>query len=125
MNFLGHAYLSFGNAETLCGNLFGDFVKGSHSLTNYPVGIKKGILLHRKIDEFTDTHFAMVDAKNIFRPIYGLYAGAMLDTVMDYFLANDENIFANETTLQLFVQKVYAQLGENSQFFPINFVPYY
>jgi len=125
MNYLGHAYLSFGNAETLCGNMIGDFVKGLDALELYPSGIKKGILLHRKIDDFTDHHLAMNEAKMIFRSVYGLYSGAVVDTLMDHFVANDAALFSDEISLQDFVQQVYAQLGTQQEYFPVKFKPYY
>ncbi|MDI9319429.1 MAG: ACP phosphodiesterase [Phycisphaerales bacterium] len=125
MNYLGHAYLSFGNAEVLCGNMIGDFVKGLDALELYPLGIKKGILLHRKIDDFTDHHCAMNEAKMIFRSIYGLYSGAVVDTLMDHFVANDIALFADEIILQGFVQQVYAQLDKQQQYFPSKFHPYF
>lgn len=126
MNYLGHAYLSFGNAQTLLGNMIGDFVKGTETnMDVYPTAIKKGILLHRHIDTFTDQHSAIREAKKIFRPKYGLYSGAVVDTLMDHFIANDESLFANETALDYFVQQVYWQLGEQKIHFPAKFVPYY
>ena len=67
MNYLAHAYLSFGHKEVLTGNMISDFVKGKARF-QYPEGIQKGIMLHRAIDDFTDTHPATAIAKEIFRP---------------------------------------------------------
>ena len=80
MNYLGHAFLSFGDGDILTGNMIGDHVKGKIALEQYPDGIKKGIMLHRKIDEYTDLHPATQRAKLPFREVYGLYAGAIMDT---------------------------------------------
>ena len=56
MNYLAHVYLS-GSDEFLCiGNFIGDHVKGK-AYFDYPETIQNGILLHRKIDYFTDQHF--------------------------------------------------------------------
>jgi acyl carrier protein phosphodiesterase len=126
MNYLGHAYLSFGNAQTLLGNMIGDFVKGTEAnMDIYPKGVKNGIILHRQIDTFTDQHAAIREAKKIFRPKYGLYSGAVVDTLMDHFIANDETLFNNEPALDNFVQHVYQQLGDQQVHFPEKFVPYY
>jgi len=55
MNYLAHAYLSFGNQDILTGNMISDFVKGKTKF-DYPLTIQKGIYLHRQIDSFTDSH---------------------------------------------------------------------
>jgi acyl carrier protein phosphodiesterase len=109
VNYLAHAYLSFGEPEILAGNLISDFVKGKKKF-DYPPVIQKGIMLHRAIDEFTDTHQATKQAKLFFRPAYGLYAGAFMDIVYDHFLANDEKEFPDEKVLAVFTQKTYRQL---------------
>ena len=99
MNFLAHAYLSFNQPEILVGNLISDFVKGKKKFDYSPV-IQKGIALHREIDNFTDTHDATREAKEIFRPYYRLYSGAFVDVVYDHFLAVDKNEFTAESLLQ-------------------------
>ena len=55
MNFLAHLYLSGSDPMVKVGNFIGDHVKGN-AYQNYEIGIQQGILLHRKIDFFTDTH---------------------------------------------------------------------
>jgi len=55
MNFLAHAYLAGEDEGLIIGNFIADSVKGS-SWRAYNLDIQKGILLHRKIDEFTDSH---------------------------------------------------------------------
>ena len=119
MNYLAHAYLSFGQPEIIVGNLISDFVKGKKKF-DYPNGIQNGIALHRAIDTFTDTHSATKEAKEVFRPHYRLYAGAFIDVVYDHFLANDKNEF-NETLLFSFSQSVYSILEENKQWLPERF----
>lgn len=99
MNYLAHAYLSFNQPDVLVGNLISDFVKGKKKF-DYTPGIQKGIALHREIDNFTDTHPATRDAKEVFRPQYRLYAGAFTDVVFDHFLAIDPKEFTKESLLQ-------------------------
>lgn len=125
MNYLGHAYLSLDNSEVLTGNMIGDYVKGRLAMKNYPDGIRKGILLHRKIDEFTDHHHATIRAKVFFKADYGLYAGAIMDTLFDHFLANDSGIFPSEHTLQLFSKHTYSQLSVYKDYFPTAFKAYF
>src|SRR3954454_16256689 len=92
MNYLAHAYLSFGNEPVLIGNMISDFVKGNKKF-DYPGDIQKGIALHRTIDMFTDGHVATKNAKEIFKPSAGSYAPVFVDVVYDHFLAVDETEF--------------------------------
>jgi len=125
MNYLGHAFLSFGNAEVLTGNLIGDHVKGKLALNNYPDGIRKGIELHRKIDRFTDDHPAVKRAGLWFRQDYGLYSGAIVDSLFDHFLANDPGHFSSESVLLDFTQNTYAAVAHHADFFPNAFAQYF
>jgi acyl carrier protein phosphodiesterase len=120
MNYLAHAYLSFGIPAITIGNLISDFVKGKQKLT-YPAAIQQGIVLHRAIDTFTDTHAITRQAKVFFREPYGLYAGALIDVVYDHFLANDPLVFGADPSgadLKAFAQKTYAQVQDNEAFLP-------
>jgi acyl carrier protein phosphodiesterase len=100
--------------------MISDFVKGKKKF-DYPAGIQKGIMLHRSIDTFTDTHEATKEAKEIFRPVYRLYSGAFVDVLYDHFLATDHTEF-NEVSLFGFSQQVYNDLGKQSQWMPEHFV---
>jgi acyl carrier protein phosphodiesterase len=139
VNYLAHAYLSFGIPDVVVGNLISDFVKGKKQL-DYPDSIRKGITLHRAIDTFTDTHPVTRHAKSYFRTVYGLYAGALTDVVYDHFLANDPVIFPGEGAgasgaegragdeghagaggLAAFTQQTYRQLATRESLFPERF----
>jgi acyl carrier protein phosphodiesterase len=119
MNYLAHAYLSFNHPGILVGNMISDFVKGKKKF-NYDLPIQQGIQLHREIDQFTDTHPETHRAKEIFRPVYRLYSGAIMDVIYDYFLANDAEAFPGNA-LEMFSEKVYATLDANNFHFPPNF----
>ena len=125
MNYLGHAFLSFNDGEILTGNMIGDHVKGRIALEQYPAGIKRGILLHRKIDGYTDMHPATQRARLLFREDYGLYSGAVMDTLYDHFLASDPKYFPTQEALFEFTQNVYRQLSENEAYFPPKFAEYF
>lgn len=125
MNYLGHAVLSFGDTGILTGNMIGDHVKGRLALDKFPPGIRKGIELHRKIDGFADTHPATQRAKIWFREAYGLYSGALMDTLYDHFLANDAKYFNSENELLAFSQKVYAVLAQQASWLPEKFAVYF
>ncbi len=120
MNLLGHASLSFGKQEILVGNMISDYVKGKKQY-DYPPGIFAGIRLHREIDLFTDGNEAIKAIAAYFKPDYRLYAYAITDVVLDYFLANDTNEFANESMLLYFSEQVYIDLEKHSSYFPPHF----
>ena len=119
MNYLAHAYLSFGDADILAGNIFSDFVKGKKKF-EFPKRIQLGIELHRSIDQFTDDHPATSRAKQFFRPIYRLYAAAFVDVAYDHFLAIDKNTFAKDE-LKEFARTTYIELRKAETMFPERF----
>ena len=123
MNYLAHAYLSFNRPGIFTGNMISDFVKGRKKY-DYPKEIQQGIALHREIDNFTDSHFATKDAKDIFRPAYRLYAGPFIDVVYDHFLALDENEFTDES-LKAFTINTYNLLDKYTDHFPEKFKAMY
>jgi len=125
MNLLAHSYLSFDHSEILVGNMISDFVKGRKKF-DYTTDIQKGITLHRLIDTFTDEHEATREAKKFLSPAVGLYAGAFVDVVYDYFLANDQNQFT-DLSLQAHATNTYKELNRQVDLMPERFrnmVPY-
>lgn len=119
MNYLAHAYLSFGNAEILVGNMISDYVKGKKKF-EYPETVQKGITLHRLIDSYTDVHPATKAAMVVFKPVVGAYAGAFVDVVYDHFLARDENELPGKT-LAGFAAQTYNSLQPYYDILPERF----
>ena len=117
MNYLAHAWLSFGDPEILTGNMSSDFIKGKKQF-EYPQQVQKGIRLHRAIDDFTDTHEATRQLKSFFRPQYRLYSGAFADVTYDHFLANDRNEFASDKELKDFTNITYNLLEKKVELLP-------
>ncbi len=94
MNFLAHIYLSGNSEELIIGNYIADAVKGKQ-FESYQAGIAQGIILHRKIDTYTDTH-AIVDlSKERLRPIYRKYATVIIDVLFDHYLAANWKIYSD------------------------------
>lgn len=110
MNYLAHAYLSFGNKGLLAGNMISDFVKGN-AVKQYSGDVYNGIRLHRFIDSFTDEHMATKKMKNYFKKFYGHYAAIFPDLVYDHFLANDTNCFTTDSYLMDFTLNTYETLN--------------
>ena len=86
MNYLAHLYLSFGHEEILVGNYIADAVKG-RQVQAYPEGIQSGIMLHRRIDTFTDNHALVEQSKARIRASYRKFSGVVIDMYYDHFLA--------------------------------------
>ncbi len=127
MNYLAHIYLSGIDEEVIIGNFIGDYVKG-RDYNNYKPGIKKGILLHRRIDWFTDSHKITRQSKSYFAPQYRKYAGIITDILYDHYLVMHWDKFSPvpiETYKEnLFdtLKKNYASLPERVQFFLPSFI---
>jgi acyl carrier protein phosphodiesterase len=125
VNYLAHAYLSFGEPQIETGNLISDFVKGKKKY-DYPPRILAGINLHRLIDDFTDSHPINKKTAVIFKPAYGLYASAFLDVVYDHFLARELSQNA-EAPFEAFTHEVYAHIERFTDILPSvfnNIFPY-
>lgn len=120
MNYLGHAYLSFNSRQILVGNMISDFIKGKEQFV-FSGNIRQGIVLHRQIDQFTDTHPATKKAMEIFRPYYRLYSAPIMDILFDHFLANDPTLF-DDQSLKEFTQRTYRHLEENTVNLPVRFL---
>jgi len=111
MNFLAHFYLSGDSDDIKIGNFIGDYVKGS-DYQNYPENIKKGIMLHRKIDSFTDTNPVVRKSKLLFAVKYRKYAGIIVDILYDHFLSVEWEKYS-EVPLQEYIEELYLMLERN------------
>lgn len=86
MNFLAHVFLSGNNENLILGNLIADSVKGK-MIDLFADEVKKGILLHRMIDTYTDNHAIVKLSKMRLEPKYKKYAAVIVDIYYDHFLA--------------------------------------
>ena len=111
MNFLAHTYLSGCNEEIIVGNFMGDYVKGKNYQL-FPEMVKKGILIHRDIDTFTDTHPITRKGKQRISARYHKYAGIIIDIFYDHFLASMWDRFS-DLPLNDFVSRTYDLLKRN------------
>lgn len=108
MNFLGHFYLSQHDSDLLVGNFIADFVKGK-KYQKYPEKIAKGIMMHRHIDEFTDSHRMIRMGRKRLFPIYRHYASVIMDMYYDHFLARFWRMYSDQP-LDSFSQDVYSTI---------------
>jgi acyl carrier protein phosphodiesterase len=116
MNFLAHIYLSGDDEELMIGNFIADFVKGRKK-DDYPDRIRKGIELHRMIDDFTDHHEITERSKVRLRKKYGKYSGVIVDLYYDHFLAANFSEY-HETSLKDFSQQTYRTLQNHFDILP-------
>lgn len=119
MNYLAHFYLSDYNENLIIGNYVADDVKGKKAFLNYPEEIQEGILLHRKIDDFTDSHEWVLRSKERIRSQQRKYSPVVVDVFYDYFLAKCWH-FYSENDLKEFTHHVYKILFKNMAKLPLN-----
>ena len=116
MNFLAHLYLSKSNKNILIGNFISDAIKGN-KYEKYPKEIKVGILLHREIDHFTDTHKIVKQSMKRLHKRYRHYDGVIIDILYDHFLAKNWLKYS-KIPLNEYAENVYSFLNKNKTTFP-------
>ena len=112
MNFLAHIYLSGDDDYIKIGNFMADGIRGKEYL-NFPAQIKKGILLHRQIDTFTDAHPIFRKSKHRLHKNYGHYSGVIIDIFYDHFLAKNWGAYST-TNLNDYAANFYNVLQQNT-----------
>ena len=111
MNFLAHLYLSGDDEGLIIGNFIGDEIKGNKwQLLDEDVA--RGVLMHRQIDHYTDTHPICQEVSHQIRPYFGKWAGVALDLCWDHFLAKSWNEH-HSSKLKDFSTSTYSFLKEN------------
>ncbi|URM36484.1 ACP phosphodiesterase [Flavobacterium anhuiense] len=111
MNFLAHIYLSGDNDLIKIGNFMADGIRGKQ-FEHFPEDVQKGILLHRFIDTYTDSHDIFRKSTKRLHERYHHYAGVIVDIVYDHFLAKNWEKYSDEK-LELFVNRFYHSLHDN------------
>lgn len=125
MNFLAHLYLSGNNDSIKIGNFMADGIRGKQ-FEDFPTEIKKGILLHRAIDSYTDAHPVFRQSTKRLHQNYHHYSGVIVDVFYDHFLAKNWNTYSSEK-LEEFVDRFYESLSENQAILTLktqNLMPY-
>nr|WP_315481315.1 ACP phosphodiesterase [uncultured Undibacterium sp.] len=108
MNYLAHIYLARQSHDAMLGALLGDFFK-MNGASQYPITIAQEIILHRKIDSYTDQHPLIQDARSLFAPNRRRYAGIALDIFYDHVLAKHWQHYS-DLDLSVFIQEFYQAL---------------
>lgn len=118
MNFLAHLYLSGDFDQLMIGNFMADFVKGKPAATLAPQ-LVKGIVLHRAIDFYTDTHPIVKQSKKRLQPSYGKYSGVIVDIFYDHFLASLWSDYSSQPLPQ-FASDTYHLMNSNIESLPLS-----
>lgn len=109
MNYLAHVWLARHGDEAMLGALLGDFVFGQAALDDWPPAVRAEIVLHRRIDRYTDDHPAVLALRERFPDGRRRYAGIALDVFFDHCLARDWATWSDEP-LAGFTDRFYAVL---------------
>ncbi|PBI83943.1 Acyl carrier protein phosphodiesterase [Flavobacterium sp. ACN2] len=88
-----------------------DGIRGKQ-FEHFPEDVQKGILLHRFIDTYTDSHDIFRTSTKRLHDRYHHYAGVIVDIVYDHFLAKNWTKYSDEE-LELFVKRFYHSLHDN------------
>jgi len=113
MNYLAHLHLGGKSPGHLLGSLYGDFVKGAVA-GRFTPDIEAGIVLHRRIDSFTDRHPNVLAALGRFPKERRRYAGIIVDVFFDHLLARHWRQYSPQP-LNDFVGQVYGILANEPQ----------
>jgi acyl carrier protein phosphodiesterase len=117
MNFLGHLYLTHtADAPLQVGNFLADSVKGD-PYRRLPLRIADGVMLHRAIDTYTDSHPEVEHMVALLHARVGRVAPVAVDMVMDHILSRNWALWHPDPLPEWAAQK-YALLGANSRHFP-------
>ena len=98
------------------GNFMGDYVKGRKYM-NFPEEVKRGILIHRDIDTFTDMHLITRRSKLMVATRYHKYAGIVIDIFYDHILASLWDRYS-DLPLNEYVNRTYDLLKRNYKVLP-------
>ena len=116
MNYLAHLYLSSSTDESLVGSLLGDFVKGD-GYNQYSTGIRRAILIHRRVDAYSNAHPVYRRSKRRIHSSYRHTKGILVDLFYDHFLARKWDQYA-AGPLPEFTRRVYSALKAHLDILP-------
>ena len=117
MNYLAHIRLAGDDPECLIGNFLGDFVKGRLSEDCYTPGIRRGIVMHRRIDAWTDSHEITRECARLISPERRRWGRVILDIFYDHLLAVNWERYSDES-LRDFLDRAYDIILGAEDIFP-------
>ena len=134
MNHLAHFFLSGDDEDLAIGNFVADFIS-NRDLPQFTEGVKRGIMLHRDIDAFTDAHPVVKQSTKRLHPFHHKYSPVIVDIYYDFLLAKNwtkyshgdpfpkESGFRSSTEwhdeIRLFIDKMYNILTNRKLELPL------
>ena len=116
MNHFAHLVLSRSTDESVVGNLLGDFARGVVQ-DQLPDAVLAGLLNHRAVDRFTDSHPVVQELKSCFSHQRRRFAGIALDIYFDHLLINHWDRF-EQRHLQITIDEFYQCLSAGRSLMP-------
>jgi acyl carrier protein phosphodiesterase len=110
MNHFAHLVLSQPTVESTVGNLLGDFARGVDA-RSLSAPVHAGLLNHRAVDQFTDSHPLVLEMKQGFSRKRRRFAGIALDIYFDHLLLEHWQHFdrrAREDVIAAFYRRMEA-----------------
>jgi len=101
----------------MLGAMLGDFVRGRKVLESYPDGVRRGIELHRFIDQSVDALPDVVNLRKYFSAPFRRYSGIIIDLAYDHELARRWDSYSNES-LEDFDLRVREMLSRHDEMVP-------
>lgn len=112
MNWLAHLFLSEPNPGFRIGNLLPD-IAPPPALKSLPADFLRGIIQHKRIDAFTDSHPIVRQSISRIKPPLRRYAPIIVDLFYDHFLSCNWAVYSSYD-LQSFVSEFYASIDDFS-----------
>jgi acyl carrier protein phosphodiesterase len=123
LNYLAHLLLSPPGEDSLLGSVLGDFIKGPVNedvRQRYGPDMTFAIVLHRRIDSFTDAHPVVRESRNRISPDRRRFAGVMVDLFYDHFLAKNWGDY-HDQPLADFTSTFYSIVAQRRNRLPDHF----
>lgn len=90
----------------------------SHTL---PAELVQGIILHRSIDCFTDSHPLFLSSKELLSPARRRFAGIIIDIFFDHFLVKSWDLYS-KFPLDRFVREIYEMFERRREWLTLESV---
>ncbi|MCC5864777.1 MAG: DUF479 domain-containing protein [Wenzhouxiangella sp.] len=117
MNHLAHLVLAGEDEGLRLGALLGDHVKGRLALSALPPAWARGVLLHRRIDAWSDRHPALGRFLERLDPPWRRYGGVISDVLFDSVLSRHWKRFGPES-MPDYARGIDALLARHAQALP-------